>query len=126
MAQVPYEHIEASTVIRIDGVRAFNPGDPVPVDTARRLGLLDGDDAPEIIPGEGQASSSDFADGAINVAPAADALPDSPAVIDGVTTPEGIAPKTSPAPAGTSTTTATPPQALAKAPKQGPSAVPTP
>jgi hypothetical protein len=66
MAQVPYEHIEATEVIRIDGVRAFNIGDPIPLDTARRLGLLDGDDAPPIIGGDGSPPSA-FTDSALTV-----------------------------------------------------------
>lgn len=65
MAQVPYAHIEAPSVLRIDGVIAFNPGDPVPVDTARRLGLLDGDDAPPIIGDDNPRAP--FVDGEIKV-----------------------------------------------------------
>lgn len=43
MAQVPYDHIEAPTALRIDGVPAYQPGDPVPISVAQRLGLLDAD-----------------------------------------------------------------------------------
>lgn len=68
MAAVPYPHIEAPDIIRIDGVRAFNPGDPIPLDTARRLGLLDSDDAPPIIGETGVAISPGFVDGEIKVA----------------------------------------------------------
>jgi hypothetical protein len=111
MAQVPYDHIEAPRVLRIDGVIAFQPGDPVPVDTARRHGLLDGDDAPEIIPAFGVASSPQFTDDEIKVhaEQAAAGVP--------------LADASTPAPDG-ATNPATPPQASPKAPKQGPNAAP--
>jgi hypothetical protein len=115
MAQVPYDHIEAPRVLRIDGVIAFQPNDPVPVDTARRLGLLDGDDAPEIIPAFGIASSPEFTDAEIRVA-AAEAAAGVPLADAGAT---------NPTPTEGATNQATPPQAPAKAPKQGPNAAPT-
>lgn len=68
MAQVPYPHIEAPGVIRIDGVRAYNPGDPVPLDVAKRLGLLDTEDAPPVLAGVGVASSPQFSDAELKVA----------------------------------------------------------
>jgi hypothetical protein len=37
---VSYPHYEAPCVIHIGGVRAFNPGDSVPLDTAKRIGLV--------------------------------------------------------------------------------------
>jgi hypothetical protein len=113
MAQVPYAHVESPRVIRIDGVIAFQPGDPVPVDTARRHGLLDTADAPRIIPAFGIASSPTFTDAEIKVhaeeaaAAAAGAGTSTPSPTEGATNP------------------ATPPQASAKAPKQGPNAAPS-
>ncbi len=41
MAQVPYSHVLAPERIHIDGALAFAVGDPVPEETADRLGLLD-------------------------------------------------------------------------------------
>lgn len=112
MAQVPYEHIESPRVLRIDGVIAFQPGDPVPLDTARRLGLLDGDDAPPIIAAFGIASSPEFTDAEIKVAAEAAAA--------GVP----LADPTNPTPTADVTNQGTPPQASPKAPKQGPNAAP--
>ncbi len=40
MAAVPYKHVEAPWAIDIGGTRAFNAGDPVPFDTAERIGLM--------------------------------------------------------------------------------------
>ncbi len=112
MAQVPYEHIEAPRVLRIDGVIAFQPNDPVPLDTARRLGLLDGDDAPPILPAFGVASSPTFTDAEIRVAAAE-------AAAAGGTT--------NPTPTEDVTNTATPPQAPAEPPRsRGTSTTPTP
>jgi hypothetical protein len=115
MAQVPYEHVEAPRVVRIDGVIAFNAGDPMPVDTARRLGLLDTEDAPPILPAFGIASSPAFTDAEIRVA-AAEAAAGVPLADAGAT---------NPTPTEGATNQATPPQAPAKAPKQGPNAAPT-
>lgn len=39
MAQAPFDHVEATQPVRIDGVLAFMPGDAIPADTAKRLGL---------------------------------------------------------------------------------------
>jgi len=119
VAQVPYEHIEAPRVIRMDGVRAFNPGDPIPVDTARRLGLLDTEDAPTILSGTGVASSPQFSDAELKVhaaeaAAAAGLSPADPAV--GTTSP----------PATGDANPATPPQAPAVAPTKGRAAPTTP
>lgn len=43
MALVPYDHVEAPRRLRLPGdwTAAFMPGDPIPVDTAKTLGLLD-------------------------------------------------------------------------------------
>ncbi len=113
MAQVPYEHIEAPRVLRIDGVIAFQPNDPVPVETARRLGLLDGDDAPSIIAAFGIASSPQFSDAEIKVAAEAAAA--------GVPVTE----PTNPSPSPEGTNPVAPPQASApKVPRQGPNAAP--
>ncbi len=113
MAQVPYEHIEAPRVLRIDGVIAFQPNDPVPVDTARRLGLLAGDDAPPIIAAFGVASSPQFSDAEIKVAAEAAAA--------GVP----VAEPTNPSPSSEGTNPVAPPQASApKVPRQGPNAAP--
>ncbi len=114
MAQVPYEHIEAPRVLRIDGVIAFQPNDPVPVDTARRLGLLDAEDAPRIIPAFGIASSPTFTDAEIKVAAEA-AAAGAPLADAG----------TNPTPTEDVTNQATPPQAPATGPKQGRSTTPT-
>lgn len=111
MAQVPYDHIEAPRVLRIDGVIAFQPNDPVPVDTARRLGLLDSEDAPRIIPAFGAASSPSFTDAEIKVAA------EEAAAAAGVTNPtptEGV------------TNQGPPPQAPPTAPKPGQRSTPTP
>ncbi len=117
MAQVPYEHIEAPRVIRIDGVIAFQPNDPVPVETARRLGLLGGDDAPRIIPAFGIASSPQFTDAEIKVAA------EEAAAAAGVP----VADTTNPTPpTGDATTPVTPPQARTGGPKQGQSTTTTP
>ena len=110
MAQVPYAHIEAPRVLRIDGVIAFQKNDPVPVATARRLGLLDTTDAPKIIPAFGVASSPSFTDAETKVAAeeaaaAAGAGPTNPTSTAGATdkaTPPQ-APATSPRGRGTST-----------------------
>ncbi len=91
MAQVPYAHVEAPQIIRIDGVRAFNVGDPVPLDTARRLGLLDGDDAPPILSGEGIAASPDFTDAELKVA--ADSAAAGANLSDAPTAPEPTPPQ---------------------------------
>ncbi len=40
MAAVSYRHVEAPYAIDIGGTRAYNAGDPVPYDTADRIGLL--------------------------------------------------------------------------------------
>lgn len=40
MANAPYEHVESPCTIVLDGARAFNIGDAVPIETARRIGLL--------------------------------------------------------------------------------------
>lgn len=106
MGQVPYEHIEATSVVRIDGVRAFNPGDPIPVDTARRLGLIT-EDTP-VLPAVGVASSPQFTDAELKVA--AEQAAAAGNVAD--------------APSGAGTTP-TPPQAPVKTPPKGSSAAPT-
>ncbi len=107
MAQVPYSHIEAPRVLMIDGVRAYSPGDPVPLQVARELGLLDAEDAPPVLDPYGTLpAKGEFVDGEISVAPAGDTTGAPPA-------PAGDTP---PAPAGS---LATPPQAPAKPPKQG-------
>lgn len=56
MAEVPFDHVEATGDVRIDGVLAFTAGDAVPVDTATRLGL-----GGDVIPGTG-SSQADFRD----------------------------------------------------------------
>lgn len=106
MAQVPYDHIEAPRVLRIDGVIAFQPNDPVPVDTARRLGLLDTEDAPRIIPAFGIASSPAFTDAEIRVAA------EEAAAAAGTTT-------ANPTPTEGVTNQGPPPQAPPTAPRQG-------
>jgi hypothetical protein len=50
MAAVPYEHVEAPRALTVNGVRAFNEGDPVPIDTAKRLGILDEKPKLEVFP----------------------------------------------------------------------------
>jgi hypothetical protein len=107
MAAVPYAHIEAPDVIRIDGVRAYNPGDPIPVDVARRLGLLDGTDAPPVL-GRDEADP-DFSDTELKVS-----VETPPVGGTGTTAPSGAS------------TTAPPPQASAAAPTKGRNAPPTP
>ncbi len=119
MAQVPYEHIEAPRVIRIDGTRAFNVGDPVPVATARRLGLLDTEDAPPIFPGVGSASSPHFTDAELRVA--AEAAAAGANLSDG-----GDTPSEEPSPPAGDATTATPPQAPAEARRRAAGSTPTP
>lgn len=101
MAQVPYPHVEAPRLIRIDGVAAFQVGDPVPLETAERLGLLSGDDHPPIIGATGVASSPTFTDAEIKVAAEAAAA--------------GANTEGAPAPSDP----VAPPQASTVAPKQG-------
>lgn len=55
MAAVPYEHVEAPRPLNINGVRAFSVGSPVPIDTAKRLGLLDESPKLEVFPATEQA-----------------------------------------------------------------------
>lgn len=118
MAQVPYEHIEAPRVLSIDGVRAFNPGDPVPVATARAMGLLEGEDAPPVLPAYGDVPL-DFTDGVITIEAPAEAAAAHPSAQDAPATGEQ-APTATPTPAPTgATTTAAPPQARTEPPKQG-------
>jgi hypothetical protein len=117
MAQVPYPHVEAPRVIRIDGVVAFQPGDPVPVDTARRLGLLDTEDAPPILAGTGVAFSLQFSDAELKVA--AEAAAAGANLSDDTTPPE-------PTPPQGDATTATPSPAPAAAPTKGRAAPSTP
>lgn len=108
MAQVPYPHIEAPRALTIGGVRAFNAGDPVPLDTAERLGLLKTEDHPPILPGTGGSLASDFTDAEIKF------------VADEAAAAANVAP-----PATGEANSPTPPQAPAKASKQGPPAAPT-
>ncbi len=115
MAQVPFAHVESPRVINIGGVRAYNPGDPVPLDVAERLGLLGKDDSPEIIGGS-EAVRERFVDGVITVTD-----PDAP------TTDATADPAVPPTPPAGDATTVTPPQAPAGGPKQGrTSTTPTP
>lgn len=106
MAQVPYPHVEAPRALTVGGVRAFNVGDPVPLDTAERLGLLSTEDHPPILPGTGGSLASGFTDAEIKV------------VAEEAATAANVAPQTGDA------NPPTPPQAPAKAPKQVPPAVP--
>lgn len=63
MAAVPYEHVEAPRRLNVNGVLAFTEGSPVPIDTAKALGLLDETPKLEVFPAtEGPA---DFVDGEI-------------------------------------------------------------
>ncbi len=128
MAQVPYEHVEAPHTLSIDGVRAFNPGDPVPVDTARRLGLLDSEDSPPVLPAYGEIPAG-FVDGVITVgtdSPAGTPDPEHPA--SGDQAPDGTTADAAPTPPVTedASTKAAPPQAPVVAPPMGQRSTPTP
>lgn len=63
MAQVPYDHIEAPRALTLNGVLAFQEGDAVPLETARREGWVTEDT--EVIRGTGSASSAEFVDAEI-------------------------------------------------------------
>ena len=102
MAQVPYPHVEAPRALIIGGVRAFNVGDAVPLDTARRLGLLSTEDHPPILPGTGGTLASGFTDAEIKF----------------VAEEAASAANVAPAPEGAGTTP-TPPQAPVKTPPKG-------
>lgn len=64
MASAPYKHVEAPRRIRINGELAFAVGDPVPYETAERLGLLKDYPGIEVF-GDSAPAPSTFKDAAI-------------------------------------------------------------
>lgn len=97
---VPYRHVIAPGPLLVDGVLAFTKGDPVPLETAERLGLLDGSEALEVRPGHSESpEAAGFVDEEITVRsdPPVDENPaDQPSAAQQSTARRGAATRTDP------------------------------
>lgn len=62
MALAPFDHVEAPGPVRINGVLAFTKGDPIPVETAKRLDI-DG----KVIKANSEPGEALFTDAALGV-----------------------------------------------------------